>query len=185
MQPKKITQLPSGSNPNSTSVVPIVITDTTSQITLSNLRQTLVDSGSHVFTGSQTILGNLNVSGSLNIGSVNENLTLNIGGGGSTYTFDYNSGSIFYVSGSVGTNTYNITNVPTTPQKALTLTFVLQQGTTPYSASAYQFNGGSVSVKWQDAIIPSGSTNKTDVIGLTAFRSGSTWNILGDLTSFG
>ena len=41
-------------------------TDTgTYKLSLNNLRQVLVDSGSHTFTGSQSILGNLTVSGSI------------------------------------------------------------------------------------------------------------------------
>jgi hypothetical protein len=67
MASKKITQLPSGS----LSFLPlsgltaVVYSGTTFQQSLSNLRQILVDSGSHFFTGSQTIMGDLIVSGSI------------------------------------------------------------------------------------------------------------------------
>jgi hypothetical protein len=84
-----------------------------------------------------------------------------------------------------GNGTWNITNVPTTNNKALTMTFVVTQGVTPYSASAYQFNSSNVTIKWADSIVPSGSANKTEIIGLTAFRVGSTWDVLGSLSSFG
>ena len=67
MASKKITQLPSGSLsflPLSGSTA-VVYSGTTFQQSLSNLRQILVDSGSHFFTGSQTIKGDLIVSGSI------------------------------------------------------------------------------------------------------------------------
>jgi hypothetical protein len=67
MASKKISQLSSGS----LSFLPlsgltaVVYSGTTFQQTLTNLRQTLVDSGSHYFTGSQVINGNLTISGSI------------------------------------------------------------------------------------------------------------------------
>lgn len=67
MASKKITQLSSGSLsflPLSGSTA-VVYSGTTFQQSLSNLRQILVDSGSHFFTGSQTIKGDLTISGSL------------------------------------------------------------------------------------------------------------------------
>lgn len=67
MASKKITQLSSGSLsflPLSGSTA-VVYSGTTFQQSLSNLRQILVDSGSHFFTGSQTIKGDLIISGSI------------------------------------------------------------------------------------------------------------------------
>jgi hypothetical protein len=134
-------------------------------------------------SGSGRYTNGLEITGSLDIRNVTENIL--IGGGFSGSTFDYTSGSIFYLTGLTGNGTWDITNVPTTNNKAITLTFVITQGVTPYSASAYQFNSSNVTVKWADSTIPTGSANKTDVIGLTAFRVGSTWNVLGSLSSFG
>jgi hypothetical protein len=67
MAGKKISQLSSGSVSSLplSGVTAVVYSDATYQHTLSNLRQILVDSGSHHFSGSQTINGNLTISGSI------------------------------------------------------------------------------------------------------------------------
>jgi hypothetical protein len=65
MASKKISQLTSGSIPSLTGVTAVSYSGVTFQQTLSSLRQTLVDSGSHHFTGSQFINGNLTITGSI------------------------------------------------------------------------------------------------------------------------
>ena len=67
MAGKKISQLPSGSliSLPLSGLTAVVHSGITYQHTLNDLRQRLVDSGSHYFTGSQYINGNLTVDGSL------------------------------------------------------------------------------------------------------------------------
>ena len=66
MASKKITQLSSGSlNPPLSGVTTVVYSGTTHQQNLSTLRQVLVDSGSHNFTGSQRFDGDITVTGSV------------------------------------------------------------------------------------------------------------------------
>jgi hypothetical protein len=67
MATKKITELTSGSLSNLplSGVTTVVYSGVTFQHTLNHLRQVLVNSGSHMFTGSQTINGDLIISGSL------------------------------------------------------------------------------------------------------------------------
>jgi len=65
MAGKKITELSSSIAPSLTGVTTVAFGGTTYKSTLSTLRQTLVDSGSHYFTGSQRISGDLTISGSL------------------------------------------------------------------------------------------------------------------------
>lgn len=121
----------------------------------------------------------------LTVGSVHEIIALAESTTSPSLSFDFNASSVFYLRNQTGTTTYNVLNVPTTSQRALALTFVLDQGATAYSASAYQFDGSAVTVKWLNGTTaPTGSASKVDVIGLTAFRSGSTWNVLGSLSTF-
>jgi len=126
-------------------------------------------------------------SGSLKgtLQGIQEEIILSSSIGATTSSFDFANASIFYLTGMTGTGAWNIINIPTASQRATTLTFVIEQGATAYSASLYQLNSSNVSVKWLGTTVPTGSANKTDVIGLTAFRSGSTWNVLGVLSSFG
>ena len=94
-------------------------------------------------------------------------------------------GCTYLLTGLTGNGTWNINNVPTDNNKAITLTFIVQQDATPYSGSQYQINSSNITVKWVDNEIPTGSANNVDVIGLTAFRVGSSWNVLGSLSTFG
>ena len=138
----------------------------------------------YAITGSNTFIGDQTINGSLIIEGVSEVLTVD-GGFNGNRTFDYTSGSIFYLTGLTGNGVWNIENVPTTNNKVLALTYVVEQGVTAYSGSQYQINGSNVTVKWVDSTIPTGSANKTEVIGLTAFRVGSSWNVIGSLSTFG
>jgi hypothetical protein len=135
-------------------------------------------------TGSNNFIGDQTINGSLIIEGVSEILTVD-GGFSGNRSFDYTSGSIFYLTGLTGNGTWNIDNVPTTNNRGLTMTFVIEQGVTTFSGSAYSFDSTPVTVKWADSTVPTGSANKTEVIGLTAFRVGSSWNVLGSLSTFG
>jgi hypothetical protein len=132
----------------------------------------LATTGSNTFTGLQTFQ------------QIQEVISLKPSLGLGTNNFDFNSGSIFYIAGLTGSGTWNVQNIPSASNAATSLTFVIQQGGTAYSASVYQLGGTAVSVKWLDGTIPTGSANATDVIGLTAFRSGSSWNVIGSLSKF-
>jgi hypothetical protein len=65
MASKKISELSSSLAPPLSGVTAIVHGGTTYKSTLSILRQALVDSGSHSFTGSQTINGDLTITGKI------------------------------------------------------------------------------------------------------------------------
>ena len=121
----------------------------------------------------------------LNIGPVQETLVLATSTTTPSMSFDFNSGSVFYLTNQTSSTIWNITNVPTISPKSTTFTFTIEQGSQAYSGSTYQINGSSVSIKWSGGNVPTGSANKTDVIGLVAFRSGSVWNVLGSLSTFG
>ncbi len=133
---------------------------------------TLATTGSNTFTGLQTFQ------------QIQETVSLKNPLGLGTNNFDFNSGSIFYIAGLTGSGTWNVQNIPSASNAATSLTFVIQQGATAYTASAYQLGGTAVSVKWLDATAPTGSANSTDIIGITVFRSGSVWNVVGSLSRF-
>jgi hypothetical protein len=137
------------------------------------------------FSGSAKLQNDVNIVGELTIGSVNEKIVLEVSGGTSQYEFDYHSGSVFYLTSSLSNNSYNVINTPTEEQRAVSITFVVKQESTPYIASSYKLNNETVTVSWAGNEQPTGNANKTDVIGLTALRVGSSWNVLGNFTTFG
>jgi hypothetical protein len=163
----------------------------TPQISISGSRQISFNTGSvssgymYEFSGSAKLQNDVNIVGELTIGSVSEKIVLEISGGTSQYEFDYYSGSVFYLTSSLSNNSYNISNTPTEEQRAVSITFVIKQETTPYIATSYKLNNENVTVSWANNEIPVGNSNKTDVIGLTALRVGSSWNVLGTFTTFG
>jgi hypothetical protein len=134
-------------------------------------------------TGSNLFVGNQSINGSLNIKSVVENVVVK-SETGTTINFNFNSGSIFYISDSTNYLTYNIQNVPTSPQIAVTSVFVIEQGSVANLASEFQINNETITVKWINGVTPIGGNNKTDVISLTSFRINNSWNVLGSKTSF-
>ncbi len=151
---------------------------------LINLPTQEIDTDSLATTGSNTFEGDQTINGNLTIGTVSENVISYVDWVGNL-VFDYGDGSIFYITGLTSNGQFNVFNVPETNDKAVTFTFVIEQGSVPYSGSLYMINDSEVDVKWVDNIIPTGSANKTNIIGLTAFRINSTWNVLGALSTFG
>jgi len=162
---------------------PQITVHTGSQVTFNT--PSFSDGYMYEFSGSAKLQNNVNIVGELSIGSVSEKLVLEIGGGTSQYEFDYHSGSVFYLTSSLSNNSYNVTNTPTEEQRAVSITFVVKQESTPYIASSYKLNNETVTVSWAGNEQPTGNANKTDVIGLTALRVGSSWNVLGTFTTFG
>ncbi len=117
MAGKKISQLPSGSLANLplNGLTPVVHSGVTYQHSLSQLRQILVDSGSHHFTGSQNINGNIWVTENSNFGnSLNDThrFTGSILVTGSVNINDIISTEKLYVTGFtvIGTRTTDLGN---------------------------------------------------------------------------
>ena len=157
---------------------------TSNTLTVSNIQVSGIVGASGSVTLGDAPSDLITVSGNLVFGEYGERITLATGIAGGTTNFDFSETTIFYVSGATSDGTWNITNVPTTDNIASKIKFVIDQASTPYSASAYQINSSPVAVKWLNTTIPIGTANHTDVIQLDAYRSGSGWNILGSLTTF-
>jgi hypothetical protein len=74
MGSKKISELNLSSNPNMTGFTIFDDGSGSYKVTLSTLRDKLVDSGSHNFTGNQSMSGSLSVSGSFFLPQVSSSL---------------------------------------------------------------------------------------------------------------
>ena len=142
-------------------------------------------SGNNTFTGTNVFSGSTVFSGSVVFEETREVIVLDSNFGLGTRNFDYNSGSTFYLNNLTGSGTWNVQNFVSSSQRVTPITFVVEQGATAYSASAYHLGGTSVTVKWQNGVTPIGAANKTDVFSLSVFRSGSTFNVLGSYSTFG
>jgi hypothetical protein len=103
----------------------------------------------------------------------------------STVTHNFSTGAIWYHSSISANFTANFTNVPTTTDRAISLVLVLVQGATPYIPNAVQIDGAAQTILWQDNTVPTGNANKRDLASFTLVRTGSTWTVLGSLSTYG
>ena len=142
-------------------------------------------------TGALQVRGGVGIGGDLYVGGLTsltrttETLSTQTGSTG-TVTHDITNGNIFYHSGIAGDFTANFTNVPTTDNKTISLVLVLAQGTsTAYLPTAVEIDSAAQTILWQGSSTPSGTANKTDVVGFTLIRAIGTWTVIGSVTSYG
>lgn len=98
---------------------------------------------------------------------------------------DFNNGAIWYHSAVVSGFVANITNIPTTNNRATVITIMIEQGATPYVPTGIQINGVAQPVKWQGSVAPTGNANKLDLLSYSILRVGSAWIVTGSLSTYG
>jgi hypothetical protein len=165
-------------------------------VTVSTTASTNTTSGALQVRGGAGIAQSLFVGGALNVGTdliisglttltyTSEKLTTKTSATG-TVTHDLSTGSIFYHSSISNNFTANITNVPTTNDRAIGVTLVLAQGVTPYMSTALQIDGSAQTIKWVNNITPTGTASKVDIVGFSLIRTGSAWTVLGQYSTYG
>jgi hypothetical protein len=141
-------------------------------------------------TGALTIVGGVGISDGITVGGLTtlqqstELLDTKTGATG-TVTHDFSTGAIWYHSSISANFTANFTNVPTTNNRAIGVVLILVQGATPYIPNAVQIAGAAQTILWQDNTVPTGNANKRDLASFTLIRTGSTWTVLGSLSTYG
>jgi hypothetical protein len=98
---------------------------------------------------------------------------------------DFGANAIFDHTSIAANFTANITNVPTTTDRALNVVLVLRQGATPYIPNAVQIDGAAQTINWVETLAPTGNANSIDVITFSLLRVGATWTVLGGYTNYG
>lgn len=130
-------------------------------------------------------LTGLTVTGNMVFQQTQEVFQSKTGATGSV-THDFSTGSTFYHSSVSANFQAAITNLPTTSGRISILSLVIVQGATPYICNGVTINGGSaLTIKWAGGASPTGSANKTDVMVLSIFNNSGTYNVLGQLSSYG
>lgn len=136
-------------------------------------------------TGTSTINNNLSVGGTTTVKSILEVMDSKSSASG-TVTHDFTVTDVFYHSSISANFTANITNVPTTAGRIISVTLVLAQGGTAYLPTALQIDGNAQTIKWAGNTQPTPQANKTDVVVFTLIRtSGGSWVVLGQMSSYG
>ena len=102
-----------------------------------------------------------------------------------TVTHDLNTGVIFYHTSALANFTVNLTNVPTTNNRVITVVLAVIQGSSAYIPSALQIAGAAQTINWAAGITPTGNNNKKDLFTFTLLRAGAAWTVLGSIGTFG
>ena len=112
--------------------------------------------------GTGNFTGDVSLNSMVKINRISEVITTNAGTT-SPYTFNYNTGSVFYISSPPATNfTVNITNMPSDVNRTFVVTLVINSATNKTYGNAFQiggvaqtliYNGGSANVTVSSASI--------------------------------
>ena len=129
-------------------------------------------------TGNTTLTGGLTVSGPLTAAEMSEiatsgTITTNV------LTLDWTATNLSYVSSPSANFTINVTNAPTTNDRALSVTVLVTQGATAYIPSALQIAGSAQTIKWSGGAAPAGTASKIDIFSFVLLRTGSAWTVFG------
>ena len=91
------------------------------------------------------------------------------------------------VTGTISSNiTFNLTGLGLSSGQATTVTFIVNQGATPYIINTLQIGGNGQTINWQGGSAPTGNASKKDVFAFSILCTGaSTYTVFGQLVSFG
>jgi hypothetical protein len=98
-------------------------------------------------------------------------------------TLDWTAGNVYYIgTAPSAAMTFNVTNVPTTVSKIMTINVFVTQGATGYSPTTFQIGGVGQTIKWAGGTAPTAtsSAGKIDIFSFTMQRtSGGAWLVYG------
>lgn len=99
---------------------------------------------------------------------------------------DLATSAIFYHTSVSSNFTANFTNVPTTDNRTIVVTLMIQQGATAYIPNAVQIAGSNNTIKWIGGNVPTGNINKLDFFAFTLIRISGAWTaVTGSLNTYG
>ena len=110
---------------------------------------------------------------------------------GTTLTCNFTTGPITRTT-RTNTEFINITNVPTTNERALNYTIIMNAATTVSNLASIQFqiegtvlNTGGNSIRWLNNLPPSGTAAGYYFFGFSIFRVGSVWEVIAVFATYG
>ena len=97
-------------------------------------------------------------------------------------TVDFTSTNTAFVASAPGANfTLNVTNLPTTDNRMMTVTVVVTQGSTGYIPNAVQIGGAGQTIKWSGGSAPTATNGagKLDIFSFSFMRRSGAWTVFG------
>ena len=155
----------------------------TNKFTVASATGNTLVAGTFDVTGASTFTGAATINNTLNMQQAVEKLNTKTSATG-TVTHDFSTGAIFYHSSMAANFTLNLTNVPTTNDRAIAISIILNQGATGYYPNVLQIDGTPVTIRWSNNVTPTPSTSKIDVCNFTLIRTGSTWYAVAQYSKF-
>jgi hypothetical protein len=129
-------------------------------------------------------------TGSLQLGTggltrITEAMVTKTGATG-TVVHDFTESQIWWHSSMSASFTANLTNVPTTNNSSVAITFILLQGATGYYPSGIQIAGSAQTIRWLGNTVPTptSSAGRIDVATFNLLRESNTWYVTGILQAF-
>jgi collagen type VII alpha len=141
-------------------------------------------------TGALTVSGGVGIDGNLYVGgtaifeNTNESIVVINNASGLT-THDFSAASIFYHSTPAGNVNVNVTNFTLPNNYATNITLIFAQGATPYIANALVLNSALQVINWQGGIVPTGFSNKKDIMSFSVLQVSNSYVVTGQLITYG
>jgi len=136
------------------------------------------------FTNTPTSFANLTLTGLTTLQTTSE-IVQTITTATGVVEHDTSVSAVFYHSSISDNFTANFTNISTTNNRTTSLALLLAQGSTAYIPTALQIDGVAQSINWQGGTSPTGNANSIDIVSFTLLRTGSSWTVIGSLTTYG
>jgi hypothetical protein len=105
---------------------------------------------------------------------------------GSGTTQSYTTGDVYYITAMSANFIFNLTSVPTTTNRNITVTLYLAQGSNPYYCNAFQIDGVGQSIRWPGGnSSPTRVANRVDIQTFDLVRTSSgSWVVTSVFTSY-
>ena len=107
-----------------------------------------------------------------------------ISGATATVAHDTSLSNVFLHSSPVSDFVANFTNVPVTDLRSRVVTLIIQQGSSPYVPISIQIAGVSQTVRWIGGTTVVGIANQVTIVTFSLIRTGSTWLVIGNYSSY-
>jgi hypothetical protein len=95
------------------------------------------------------------------------------------------NGHIFNHTAPVANFTANLTNLSLDSGYATTVTLVINQSSTARIPNALQIAGQATNINWQGGSVPSGFSNRKDIVSFSILNNGGSYAVYGQLVTFG
>lgn len=129
--------------------------------------------------------GNVSVGGILAVGAITERFSANASPAVEV-SFPWNQSGVYYLSNMTGNITLNLTDFNAPSDTVTSVTVWIVQGATAYVPTTLKLNGAGQTIYWQaSGTAPGGNANKQDLVSFTILNNSGTYNVLGQLSSFG